>query len=404
MAEIEIKLLEPEMLGRRFQYAFLSFSDTVTLRPSLNSAIFTSARDYVESVEEVLKAITGSLAWPETTRRKGKCHTITLDRHRIECTRLDKGPNLYQAGNKSDLKNLTSAGLDQCKYVTQKCDETVAWTHAAVSYAVRVIENEGPLNGPAAYDIPWLARATLFTKIRSIRGAAEAKEKRIDIDTLGTILLGGALSYLGTHSIADQRLEFYILPDYPSTAYKVLRQIAAIDGITGNLAAKIARLAGEISVSLEQALTFSTASLIHKHAAIAQKAGVDVDEALASGKLYMVQPGRRAQVRAGIPLTNIILHSYDEATIRALDWLVGEALRQRDREGGRTAKNVASICMNNMFIQVLAGSSGDVHLRDCTRALATVYEYEKVTTSFREAAIALLLRLEREVLRMLSRV
>jgi len=395
---VEIRLLDPEMLGRRFQYAFLSFADNVDVRPDLNVAIFPSREEYILTVKRALEAILESLVWPATTRRKTRCpeYAITEAGYGIECTRLDRGPSLYQAGKKSDYRTLQAAGFNICKYINQKCEETVAWLHAAVSYALQVINNGGPLGGEPSYDIPWLARATLFTKIRSVRGATKAKDKTIDKDTLGTVLLGGALAYLGSHRVGEQQLEFYVLPEYVSKAYRALRQIAAADGITANLAARVARISSELSISFEQAIALVVAALAYKHVSMAESLGVSVDDVLASGKLYTIQSGRRAQVRAGTPLPNLLLKAYSEATINRLNWFVNEALRQRDSDAASAAKNAASTCVNSLFLQAITGASGELYLKDCMRDLLAVHEYEKTTRLLREAARSLLTALEEE--------
>ncbi|MCE4624523.1 MAG: hypothetical protein F7C35_01480 [Desulfurococcales archaeon] len=406
---VKIKLLDPEMLGRRFQYAFISFSERAYIRPSEGEVEFGSVDDFLDAVEEALKAILDGLTWPVSSNRRQKCSDLTVQvaGYSIVCNRLDRGPRLYQLGSKSDFAIIRNAQLDLCKYVTQKCDKTVAWTHAAVSYALKVLEMEGPLNGPPEYEIPWLARATLFSKVRSVRGTVDAKGKLIDVDTLGTILLGGALSYLGSQRLdaggrgQASEVEFYILPDYPSKEYRVLRQISAAEGITGNIAARTVRLLRELTVSFEQALALSIAVAVYRHAGIAQKAGVNIDAALSSGKLYSVQPGQRAQVRVGLPLTNVLLHSYERGTINSLEWFIDEALRQKDKEARNAAKNAASTCLNSLFLQAVSGASGDLYLRDCARDLVAVYNYDKAGNRLKEAARSLLGRLEWEAVRFL---
>ena len=404
--QVRIRLLSPEMLGRRFQYAFLSFSDYAEVRPDLGEAVFPSPEEYVRTVWEALAAIVEGLSWPEPSK-EGKCPrpTVSAGEWSIDCSRLDRGPSLYQLGSKSDAAILQGAGLTACAYVTRACKATVAWTHAAVSYALEVIRRGGPIGGGASLEVPWLARASLFSRIRSVRGPSEAKGARIDADTLGTILLGGALSYLGSWRVDSGRqaseLEFYVLPDYPSRAYRVLRQIAASGGIRDNLAAKAVRLLRELSVSYEQALAVSVASQVYSHAAIARRAGVEVDEALAAGKLYTVQPGRRAQVRAGVPLTNVLLRVYSEETLRSLDIFVSQATRVRDREAGNAARNAASECVNSLFMQALSGGSGDLYLRDCARALAALHGYDKAPPQLRRSAAILLGRLEWEATRII---
>ncbi|NPA96601.1 MAG: hypothetical protein GXO32_03245 [Crenarchaeota archaeon] len=393
------------MLGRRFQYAFLSFADNVDVRPDLNIASFESKEEFVKTVRLALETILASLMWPETTRKKSKCPPYRLSKigYELECTRLDRGPNLYQAGKKSDYRTLQTAGLNVCKYINQKCQDTVAWIHAAVSYALLVLEKGGPIGGEPEYDILWLARATLFTMIRNVKGAVEAKDKKINIDTLGTVLLGGAISYLGSQKVSDQQLEFYVLPEYVSRAYRALRQIAAVGGITSNLAAKVADLTRNLSVSFEQAVALATAVFTIKYAHIATKLGISIGEALGSGKLYTIQTGNRAQVRAGVPLSNLLREAYRGHTLEKLDWFVGEALRQGDKDAASAAKNAASTCIHSLFLQALAGVSGELYLKDCMRDLLAVYEYDKSSRELKRAARSLLSSLESEATRIILR-
>jgi len=400
---VRIRLLDPEMLGRRFQYAFLSFANRVEVRPDLGEAIFPSEDEYVSTVEAALDAIIRALSWPENAKKKSKCPDYEIDCDgTIKCTSLDRGPNLYQAGKKSDRRTLKAAGLTTCKYYTSKCDEGVAWVHAAVSYACMVLSRGGPLGGGARYDIPWLARATLFSKIRSVRGTSEARTKTIDIDTLGTVLLGGALSYLGRHRLGDSDIEFYVLPDYVSEAYRALREIAALDGITGNLAARVANTVKNLGAGFEQALALATATLASKHEARAQEMGVDVNEALASGKLYTIQSGQRVQVRAGVPLPNALLKAYTPETLKALDWFIDESLKARG-DAKSHVKNAAVTCLNAMFLQAISSGVGELYIKDCMRVLAALLDQETLPKKTKEAARNLLRKLEWEAVRAIHR-
>jgi len=416
---VRIRLLDPEMLGRRFQYAFLSFADLekVDVKPDIGEAVFLDEKEYVKTVKMVLDAIIETLSWPENAegnREKSKCLDHKINCHgAINCTSLDRGPNFYQAGGKSEKSMLKAAGLTKCKYYyydskKKECVESIGWVHAAVSYACKVIEKGGPLGGEAKYNVPRLAMASLFSvnKIRNIIDFANSDGKMINVDTLGTVLLGGALSYLGKYTLKSgsddkKTLEFYIIPDYVSRSYRALRQITALGGVKENLARKAINTAENLGVGFEQALALVTASLVLKHVAEARRTGVDIDNVLASGKLYTIQPEKRPQVRAGVPLPNVLLKAYSPETLEVLDWFVSKALYAVGDIGSQV-RSAAATCVNNLFLQAVSLGAGELYIKDCMRVLVVLLDEEELPSDVRRAAKTLLWRLEREAIRILS--
>ncbi len=406
---VEIRLVGPETLGRRFQYAFLSMADTVEVYPARGVAVFPTVDDYVETVEKALQAVVRGLDWGPSSQGRQGCQgpSFSVGGLVIDCCRIDRGPSVYAMGKRIDVEVFRRAGLDKCYYSLtggrrRGGGPTIGWAHAAISYALKVLGKGGPLGSKPEYDVPWLAKASLFGKTRSMAGAREAKAIQVDVDSLGTILLGGSLAYLGSHRVTGagggETVEFYVIPDYVSDTYRVLREVSVYQGIRDNLASRLARLVSELQVGVEQALALSYGSLLVEQSQLVT--GIGAGRLLAAGKLYIVESGRRPQVRDGVPLTDILNRFYGDRLVKHAWWFAREALSARG-DVGSYARRAASTCINMLFLQTM--TSSELFLRDCARLLAGLLSLEPPPPpGLVGAATALLSELERVSRQVLS--
>ncbi|MEB2835839.1 MAG: hypothetical protein GSR80_001080 [Desulfurococcales archaeon] len=366
-AGFKLELAPPETLGRRFQLALLSLDPGLyTLNATAGYAAFTSPDDYVELVEEALGALR---ALESESPRKCKPTQVAG----IDCCKLHRGPKLYTAGA-SDYTLLRSAGFTRCAYSTSTGKESIAWSHAAVSYAAMVLDSGGPLGG-AAKGLPWLAKSTVFGKVRVAGGGRQAGGRRsgsqVSLDTLGSVLLGGAIAFLWSQRVGRDNLEFYLVPDAVHRGYAALRELMVGRGLRDGVAYRAARLASELPVSIEVALALALAVELAEHYKPARElaAYTEVEELERAATVVTVTPQQRPMVRSTIPLTSILYAAYDGTTLRevlALAWASRGAPRGleglRDAVGG---------CINAMFLQAMHARDSD-HLSGCIRSLAAL--------------------------------
>ncbi len=395
---MRIKLMPKETFGRRMQYAFLSMApeDSTVVRYETDIVEFDDVESYVKTVELALEAILGFL-YDEGSQARCRLEPV----HGIDCCKLDRGPTLYTSGI-SDSKILRDAGLDKCMYPAAKGGPRVAWTHAAVSYAVMVLERGEPLRG-GDYRAPNLAKASLFTNVRGVGVATESKEIRVDLDAMGTVLLGGAIAFLGSHRLGhDERLEFFLLPDSPTATYSVLRSIMA-GKTTGNLAGRVSRLIRDFNVGFEQALALITASLLYENEEKVSKLGVG--RLSASGRLYTVSPGQRRQkrqkpqrpmIRSGTPLSTLLYEAYEKDTISAFNWFTNAAEAASRSRRDRIDKGVVASCLNYLYLQAQSPCATGF-MYDCARILA---ELSRRNDELGKSSSLLVWRLKAEYSRM----
>ncbi|MEB3787975.1 MAG: hypothetical protein GSR78_04375 [Desulfurococcales archaeon] len=390
-----LNLLPEEAFGRRLQYAFLSMAyegsadARVRVYYDRGYADFDSVEGYVRVVREALSRIVSSL------KRENRSGCPVPPVGGVDCCMLDRGPSLYTSGA-SDLKLLREAGFTRCPYITAKGEESVSWVHAAVSYALRVME-EGPLGGRAEHGIPGLAKVTVFSSVRGSGVRREAKNIRVDLDALGTVLLGGALAYLGSHRMSESggdRLEFLLVPDRPGFEYKVFRDIASADGLGGNLAARAAMLVSGLGVGVEQALSVSLAILLNKHRDMLRGVGVE-DRVVGSARLYTVSSGQRPMLRGGLPLSTVVYKAYSWSLLGRLAEAASYARRIRGGDKARAFSSALAECMNDMFLQASAPCHTSF-LADCARLLSQVSHDEGLPSEARERAAGLLEAVSRD--------
>ncbi|MEB3807082.1 MAG: hypothetical protein GSR73_06170 [Desulfurococcales archaeon] len=389
MSFVRVKLLPRSMLGRRFQYAFASLSiERVEVRYESDEMIFPDETSYVNTVKLALKNILDVYTQSNPLR---DCKPSTA--HGIDCCRLRGGPKLY--GN--DYNDIKRMGLGECPYITTKGKAKYTWTHLAVSYALKVIERKGPLRDPEEFGVPSLAKATLFSKIRGIGAKTETKEIKVDKDAIGTMLLGGSLSFLGSYNVSRRgrdQMEFYLLPDIPGRTYSTILQIASIQDFSNNLAALTTSLLKNLGVSMEAALTLAIAVLLYRNEELVS--GIEGGaESLVSGvKLYTVSPsGNRPQLRSGIPLSLALYKTYTKRSIQLVN---GLAHSRSD-----IVKSAARECIHDMFLQSVSPCNGSF-IVDCGRILAAVTQERDLNKEILGMASSLLKSLDREYSRILQ--
>lgn len=378
---VRIALLPKEMLGRRFQYAFLSLGiDIIYINYEQGYAEFNSSEDYVFLVEKALEQIRTSLV---TQRAPRDCQGPILNG--LSCCHLDGGPKLYK--HDKDVKTAIMQSTSfKCNYSTSSDNRIAKWTHLAVSYALEVINKDSPLNEPKDLTVPLLARASLFSRLRGVGIKTETKKVRNNIDTLGTVLLGGALSFLGRFNLSrkgQDQAEFYLLPDKPSETYNILREIAALQGLSGNLAAIAIGIIKEIEVSIEAAISLALALLLYRNKERVEAIGAP--SLVYDTKLYTVSPGaNRPMIRGGIPLSLIFYQTYTEKTLKQLQSLLYLAGSQKlDKQTRRDLQSALSTCIHSLYLQAQNPCHGEFMV-DCSRIISSI-ESNKNTTSIRES-------------------
>jgi len=372
-----LELAPPETLGRRLQYALLSLSEDAEVDPYAGHAVFPSAGSYVELVEEALEALRPLELQAGAAGRR--CDGARV--RGFDCCRLHRGPSLYSAGRRGtvggaryagDYLALAQAGLARCPYTTSQGKQTLAWVHAAVSYADLVLERGAPLGGSAS-ELPWLAKATLFGKLRAPGGGRRPRSGGWgSLDTLGSILLGGSLAFLGSQRLGKQggSAEFLLVPDAPHPGYAVLRDLLLAGGVSSSAPVRAARLASDYPVSLEVALAVELASELASRLGPASEAAYLLEAARleSAATLVTVSPQQRPLVRGSLPLTTIVYRAFRPGSVRLLLRLARLARGAAAQKALQGLRDLVGGCVNSVFLQAMAGRWGD-HLAGCVRGL-----------------------------------
>ncbi len=397
--EARIGLLPPAYMGRRMQYALLSLSP-IAKDPDRLSYTLLSGEARLSTTElkalamQALGFITASLR-----ANQRNCRGPTLAG--VDCCSISGGPTLYTSGS-NDKKILENAGLAECHIVKEargrgKPGLTVGWTHAAVSYALKVLEDRVD-GGERRYDLPMLAKSSLFSRSRGYTGVWETRNYKVSLHELGTTLLGGAIAYLGRQRVSEGgdrggSIEFYLLPDRPSGEYRALASLASMGSLGGNLAARAARLA-RTGVSLEAAISLAFAVMVDMYRS--KLSGLNPALVAGSARVYMVGTGQRPMIRGGIPISPAFYQAYTSPTIRRLYNIATNA--------GGSLKDAAVNCINKLFLQAQSGPHGD-YILDCARtlegALSSLKEKE-ATSDLTEEARRLLESLHHEYFRIVA--
>ena len=375
----KLPLAPPETLGRRFQYALLSLRpDLSTIDPTGGYAIFQDQSDYLELLEEALD----SMRKLQVGRPKGGCENLMG----VDCCMLHRGPSLYAAGKRGvvggqkatgDYYIMLAAGLGKCLYTTGRGKKTVAWTHAAVSYVYEATSRGSPLGG-GIIDLPWLAKATLFGKTRVSGGGSKGGPRSVvrpTVDTLGSILLGGSISFLWGQRLGDSTIEFYLVPEAVSEGYSTLRDLMLKQGITGGSIARASRLASDYPVSLEVALALTLASDLARRFGPAKKLASlrQVEELERTATIVTLTPQQRPMVRSAIPLSTLVYASYSDRSIYSMLDAARYATTPGVSRNLQGIREVIGGCINHMLLQALHRRYSD-HLSMCIRNLVTAME------------------------------
>ncbi|GAB6148793.1 hypothetical protein [Stetteria hydrogenophila] len=361
----KLPLAPAETLGRRFQYALLSLGDPgrVTVDEASGYAVFQSPDDYVEIVNNALGLISSLTV---ARRVKGEC-TDTV--RGINCCLLHSGPTLYRIGS-GDARLLASAGFTACPYTTSAGKKTVAWNHAAVSYADAVLSRGAPLGGQAR-DLPWLAKATIFGKVRTTGGGSDWKKRRAEatLDTLGSILLGGAVSFLWRGRIGDSTLEAYLTPDSVNTEFGRLRDVMLFKGLQDSTVARAARLVNTYPVSFEVAVSIALAEdLVDNLGSAEQLAYGEAASLERAASLVMVEAQMRPMVRSSTPLSTVVYYTFGRngRTVKSVMRLASTATRYANKVNG--LRDAVGGCLAAIYLQAASLGAAD-HLSHCLRNL-----------------------------------
>jgi len=396
-SSFKLPLAPPNTLGRRFQYAFLSLDPgKARLYPSAGYVEFGSTSDYVELVRRTVQRIARLIRAQGRRGSRASCRVISVTDVSIDCCSLDRGPRLYRAGSRGDyglLRQLVSAitsassrgdygllrsvDLNLCTRPGKR-GEAIAWVHAAISYAVKVLQNNGPLGGKIS-DLPWLAKATLFSKARLAGPGTQPglRTAGLTLDSLGTVLLGGAIAYAGAETIGERRetLEFYIIPDTVAEVYITLRDLMIGTGVLDSTLIRAARLAKTFPVSLEAAASLVLAvSIAERYGSLEQLSSAqlaEVEQLDKSALVVTVTPQQRPLVRSAVPLTTALYFQYNSRTLRLMlkvaQQLAQQVMADRELSG---AADVVGVCINTLLLHVYSQDAS--HLAHCIRGLESI--------------------------------
>ena len=360
-----VGLAPPYTLGRFFQYAAVSSmvkaigSAEVVVDDDYNVVRIRSPLALRRMAEALVDAVSRDFVRENTLRGRGECRGASLAVPDVDavfdCCSLEGGPRLYSFGKKRDADIILGAGLDECHTIDDRGRKRVTWVGGALSYAKKVLERGGLLGGEAS-DLPTMAKATLFSRYKVAGGYANAERIPVSVDTLGTVLVGGVLSFLGRPG----GVEYYLIPSTVVAGFPVVAGILR--------SARTWRpylLVRELPVGLEDALSLELSYKV---------ASREVSLAIASGvvsrsRVLAVSSGRRPVVLGSIPLTLLPARVFGAGTLGGLLYLAQLSASQKQVEG---LKDVAAQCLRAAIL-FSSHPCTDESLIACIRELSRLY-------------------------------
>lgn len=384
---VEIKLAPIETIGRKMQYAFLSYALYKGIEFDIKyqeGKVVFNQNDFVDLVSEVKDVVFNSVVW---------------ERGEDICTsKFDQGPKLYTSG-RSDLETLSSYGLTMCEQLvtTSESEEeeeeegkkkgkgkkkasNTSWTRAALKYADMVINNSRSVSGDKEVNMVQLATVTLFSE-KNLRGPINVRRRRVSMtvnfDGLGVILLGGLLSYQGKYSLKQSQgkdkqsdvYEFLLLPDSYNKAFINLRNLAIVT--TNNSIASLVRwlIINFSGISYEVALSMALATKLAYEAKTVDY--LENEGSISSAKLYLVLPQKyRPMLVQANPLDLTIAKTYSNDTIKYINEIARKVVSSQ-REDKQGAVSAVSDCINYMNLQAISPCSTEF-LAGCLRELEQI--------------------------------
>jgi hypothetical protein len=368
----EIKLMPKHTLGFYLQLASVGVGEFAkNIATDLSTLYFKDNDEYVRAIEKLESALRGIRIQVEDSN---VCKIAE------SCEGLQ--PKLYTAGE-HDSKILEEAGLN---IVPKRCGMEVSWCSAALSYIEGVKEKRGPIGGKAS--IVMLARTFAFGKLRGPMGEL-VREIKVQIDSLGLMLIGGLFSLVASMKMKDGRFELYMLPDGSPESLKVSNLVyKAFFYRTKKLGASFEEVLRDV-VGLERGLSVDLATLnsllIHLSSVLSEMpalAGLPKREGFERFLLAKIDSSsKRPQLTWMSPLTissTLTALKGREELLENLWNLVrvvkelrkGKTKEQRDL--GDDLASAISTCFNNMTLFMWT-RSGD-HLLECSRSISAVID------------------------------
>lgn len=403
---VVIKLAPIETLGRKMQYAFLSYALHKHIRVEANylaNEVRIDEDDFQDLVKEVRDVILKVILKKEE-------EVVTVMGGGDICSfKFDEGPILYSAGMQ-DKNILSKLGLTMCQPAGtanegeegkgKKKKESISWTRAALSYANMVINNSRTVEGNEEVPLIQLATVTLFSE-KNVRTPINFKKKRdvditVNFDGLGVLLLGGLLSYLGRYSLqlsqrqkrseegekeSQEYYEFLLLPDSPNKAFINLRNFA-ITTSNNNIAYIVQWLVTNLSgISFEVALSIAIATKLANEAKTADF--LESEGSIFSSKLYLVLPQvlplksrektySRPMLLEATPLDLTIAKTYSNDTIKYINEIAKKVVSSPKQDYDKQqAISAVSDCINYMSLQTMSPCNSEF-LAMCLRELEQI--------------------------------
>jgi hypothetical protein len=369
---LEIKLMPKQTLGFYLQLASVGVGEFAkNLATDLSTLYFKDNDEYVRAIEKLESALRGIRIQVEDSN---VCKIAE------SCEGLQ--PKLYTAGE-HDSKILEEAGLN---IVPKRCGMEVSWCSAALSYIEGVKEKRGPIGGKAS--IVMLARTFAFGKLRGPMGEL-VREIKVQIDSLGLMLIGGLFSLVASMKMKDGRFELYMLPDGSPESLKVSNLVyKAFFYRTRRLGVSFEEVLRDI-VGLERGLSVDLATLnallTHLSCVLSEMtalSGLPEREGFERFLLARIDSSSmRPQLTWMSPLTisrTLIALKGREELLENLWSLAREAIRLRrskDRERrslGDDLASAVSTCFNNLTLFVWTRSSD--HLLECSRGMSAILD------------------------------
>lgn len=374
---VVIKLAPIETLGRKMQYAFLSYALYKNIRIEANylaDEVVIDEDDFRDLVKEVKDVIIKAIIMNEEDIDK------VMKGFDICSFKFDEGPKLYTAG-RSDIGTLSDLGLTMCQQAetTEEGKKKVAttWTRAALSYANMIINNTRTVEGNKEVPLIQLATVTLFSE-KNIRTPINVKRKRnvnikVNFDGLGVLLLGALLSYVGRYTLQQSKeyYEFFLFPDSPNKAYMTLRNLAILTS-TKNIGYLVHWFVTNLTgISFETALSMAIATRIADDAKTASY--LENEGSISTSKLYLVLPQKyRPMLLQATPLDLTIAKTYSNNTIKNINNIAKKIVSFPKQDYNKQqAISAISDCINYMSLQTMSPCNSEF-LVGCLRELEQI--------------------------------